>query len=354
MDFGINIAPAADSWKVVKRAEELGFSHAWFYDTQLLNADVFVAMAAAAMKTERIRLGTGVLIPSNRIAPVTASALASLNKLAPGRVDFGVATGFTARRTMGLGAMPLREVREYVRIVRALLDRETTEWEFEGERRKIRFLNPDLDLINTTDPIPFHFSALGPKGKKLAAETGMNWIMPIRDNDVAIAQLRAMRDEWRNAGRDVADLYSTAHAGGCILADGEDAGGARAKAQAGPAAAMILHDLVEKELYGSLGFRIPDALRPIIDEYKSIYESYEPEDARYLSVHRGHLMIVRPEEEHLIGGELIKALSFTATAPELRERIHELSDAGYSQISFHIRYGQDHTVEEWADLVEGV
>ena len=50
MDFGINLAPAADSWKVVKRAEELGFSHAWFYDTQLLNADVFVAMAAAAIK----------------------------------------------------------------------------------------------------------------------------------------------------------------------------------------------------------------------------------------------------------------------------------------------------------------
>ena len=48
MDFGINLAPAADSWKVVKRAEELGFSHAWFYDTQLLNADLFVVMAAAA------------------------------------------------------------------------------------------------------------------------------------------------------------------------------------------------------------------------------------------------------------------------------------------------------------------
>ena len=170
MDFGINLAPAADSWKVVKRAEELGFSHAWFYDTQLLNADVFVAMAAAAVQTERIRLGTGVLIPSNRIAPVTASALASLNKLAPGRIDFGVATGFTARRTMGLGAVKLADTREYVRIVRALLDRETTEWEFEGKRRKIRFLNPDLELINTTDPIPFHFSALGPKGKKLAAE----------------------------------------------------------------------------------------------------------------------------------------------------------------------------------------
>src|SRR5947209_4680482 len=115
MDFGINLATAADSWKVVKRAEELGYARAWFYDTQLLNADLFVAMGAAAVQTSRIRLATGVLIPSNRIAPVAASALASLNALAPGRIDFGVSTGFTARRTMGLGPVRLDDLREYIR-----------------------------------------------------------------------------------------------------------------------------------------------------------------------------------------------------------------------------------------------
>ena len=63
MDYDIFLAPAADSWKVVERAEALGFRRAWFYDTQLLNAEVFVAMAAAAMQTSTIRLGTGVLDP---------------------------------------------------------------------------------------------------------------------------------------------------------------------------------------------------------------------------------------------------------------------------------------------------
>ena len=121
MDFGIQLATSSHSWKVVKRAEELGFTHAWFYDTQLLNADVFVAMAAAAMQTSRIRLCTGVLIPSNRIAPVAASALASLNALAPGRIHFGVGTGFTARRTMGLRAITLERLGEYVRVVQGLL-----------------------------------------------------------------------------------------------------------------------------------------------------------------------------------------------------------------------------------------
>ena len=88
MQFGIAIPTDSDSGRVAAHAEELGFASAWFYDTQMLSADCFVAMGAAAVKTSRIRLGTGVLVPSNRIAAVAANAFASLNKLAPGRIDF--------------------------------------------------------------------------------------------------------------------------------------------------------------------------------------------------------------------------------------------------------------------------
>src|SRR5262245_5503041 len=176
MDFGINLATAADSWKVVKRAEELGSARAWVYDTQLLNADVFVAMGAAAVQTSRIRLATGVLIPSNRIAPVAASALAALNALAPGRIDFGISTGFTARRTMGLGPVSLADMAEYVRVVQRLLAGDTLEWTFEGKRRRIRFLSPELGVVNLRDPIPLHVSALGPRGRRLTAELGADWI----------------------------------------------------------------------------------------------------------------------------------------------------------------------------------
>ena len=38
MKFGIALPTAADSWKVVERAEDLGFVEAWFYDTQMLSA----------------------------------------------------------------------------------------------------------------------------------------------------------------------------------------------------------------------------------------------------------------------------------------------------------------------------
>jgi 5,10-methylenetetrahydromethanopterin reductase len=121
---------------------QLGFARAWFYDTQMLSADPFVAMAVAAVKTTKIRLGTGVLIPSNRLAPVAANAFASLNKLAPGRIDFGVGTGFTGRRAMGLGAVKLADMEEYIRVVMALLRGETVEAEIERKKRLIRLLNP--------------------------------------------------------------------------------------------------------------------------------------------------------------------------------------------------------------------
>ena len=77
MDFGIFMPPVADSWKMAQRAEALGFSRVWFYDTQMLNSELFAIMGATAMVTKKIRLGTGVMIPSNRIAPVAALVLAT-------------------------------------------------------------------------------------------------------------------------------------------------------------------------------------------------------------------------------------------------------------------------------------
>src|SRR2546430_17008985 len=141
----------------------------------MITADPFVAMAETALKTSKIRLGTGVLVPSNRIAAVTANAFATLNGLAPGRIDFGIGTGFSARRAMGLGAMKLADMEEYIRIVYALLAGETVETPIEGKRRKIRFLNPEIGLFNTKDPIPLHISAYGPRSQALTAKLGAGW-----------------------------------------------------------------------------------------------------------------------------------------------------------------------------------
>jgi len=350
MDFGINLATSADSWKVAKRAEELGYARAWFYDTQMLNADMFVAMGAAAVQTSKIRLATGVLIPSNRIAPVAASALASLNALAPGRVDFGISTGFTARRTMGLGPVKLDDMAEYIRIVQRLLAGDTIEWMFEGKRRKIRFLSPDVGVVNLKDPIPLHISALGPRGRKLTAALRAGWLFTAGVMAAAKTAIADMHANWRAAGIDPATQVATAFTGGCVLEDGEAYDSPRARAQAGPHATVALHNLVEAAEFGNFGRGVPPALTPLVERYRQIYEKYEPTDARYLANHRGHLMFLRPEEHEVCTAELIRSATFTGTRTELRDRIRELGAAGYNHFAIRIAHGHPAMLEQWADV----
>jgi 5,10-methylenetetrahydromethanopterin reductase len=320
----------------------------------MLNADMFVAMGAAAVQTSRIRLATGVLIPSNRIAPVAASALASLNALAPGRIDFGISTGFTARRTMGLGPVKLDDMKDYIGIVQRLLAGETLDWTFEGKRRTIRFLSPEIGVVNMKDPIPLHISALGPRGRKLTADLGAGWIYATGHVGSARAAVADMLAAWRAAGVDAAGRVATAFTGGCVLRDGEAFDAARVKAQAGPHATIALHNLVEVEEFGNMGRSVPPHLAPLLDRYRQIYERYEPAGARYLSNHRGHLMFLRPEEHEVCTADLIRTLTFTATRSELRERLRELGAAGYTHFSIHIRHGHPQMLEEWADVFEGV
>jgi 5,10-methylenetetrahydromethanopterin reductase len=351
MQFGIAIPTAADSWRLVRRAEELGFSYAWFFDTQMLSADPFVAMAAAAMQTTRITLGTGVLIPSNRIAPVAANALASLNKLAPGRIAFGISTGFTGRRTMGLGAVKLADMEDYIRIIQALWRGETVEMELEGKRRPIRMLNPELGLINMQDPIPLFIAASGPRARKLTAKLGAAWIDNVADVARGTATLEQMRAAWQEAGRKRDELQAVAWIGGAVLEEGEPVDGPRGMALAGPRAAMLLHRAADTTL---AGHPAPLAMLPefaaSVEAYVTHAKGFKPADAYYLSNHRGHLMFVRPDERPYITADMIRRTSFIGTVTDLTQRIAALADAGFSQVVFSIPPGQEHAIEDWGRI----
>jgi 5,10-methylenetetrahydromethanopterin reductase len=352
MDFGIGIASASDSWKTALRAEELGFTHAWFYDTQMITADPFVAMAAAAIKTSKIRLGTGVLVPSNRIAAVTANAFATLNGLAPGRIDFGVGTGFSARRAMGMGAMKLADMEEYIRVVYALLAGDIVETEIEGKQRKIQFLNPDAGLFNTEDPIPLHVSAYGPRAQRLTAKLGARWKCFIQDVPGALDQLAGMKQSWADSGQAASDLYSTAWVCGCVLEPGEAADSPRAVAQSGPRAATLLHRAADVDQQGWEN-TMHVAHHGIADEvngYVEMARHFEPQDARYLFNHRGHFVFVKPEERKFITAELIRRTTFTAPLQELTQRVEALRSAGWNQIVVPVVPGEEHALDDWAKV----
>jgi 5,10-methylenetetrahydromethanopterin reductase len=318
----------------------------------MITADCFVAMAAAAMNTSRIRLGTGVLVPSNRIAAVTANAFATLNGLAPGRVDFGVGTGFSARRAMGLGAMKLAEMEEYIRVVYALLAGETVETPIEGKPRKIRFLNPDIGLFNTTDPIPLHISAYGPRSQALTAKLDARWKCFIQDVDGALGALDGMKQAWAAAGRAAGDLYATAWVCGCVLRPGEAADSERAVAQAGPRAATLLHRAADADQQGwDNTMKVSnEGIAEAIAGYVEMARRFEPPDARYLENHRGHFLFVKPEERRFVTAELIRRTTFTATEQELTQRVAALRDAGWKQIVIPVTPGHEDALEDWARI----
>jgi 5,10-methylenetetrahydromethanopterin reductase len=350
MDIGVGVVSAVDSWKVAQRAEALGFSHVWFADSQMICADVFVAMALAAEKTRTIRLGTGVLVPSNRIAPVAAAAIGTLSRLAPGRIDVGLGTGFTARNTMGLPAMRIDALREYLRVLQALLANGMVEWEVEGARRKIRFLHPDAGLIDLGPKVPVHVSAFGPRGQALAAECAQGWMTFVGRVTSGVRDVEAVAMACRAVDRAPETIYKTAFTMGCVLSPNEAADSPRARAQAGPFALTFFHSLMD----GSLRMRVPSALRPAVEEYRRVYQTYEPADARYLTLHRGHFMFVRPEEDRFLNADMLRDVTFTGTVDDLRARVRTLRDAGYQQFAVFLVPGHEDAIEDWARVRDGV
>ena len=121
MDIGVCVASHINDIDYVVRAEELGYSHAWMADSQMLWSDCYATLALVADKTSRINIGTGVAVSGTRPAPVNAAGIATINALAPGRTFFGVGSGNTARRVMGLPPQRIAEFEQYLQTLAPLL-----------------------------------------------------------------------------------------------------------------------------------------------------------------------------------------------------------------------------------------
>src|ERR1700704_6629241 len=122
----------------IRIAEDLGYERAWLYDTPQQSPDVWMSLALAAVRTSRIGLGPGVLIPTLRHPMVNAAATATLEALAPGRVVIAFGTGFTGRRAMGYGAITWSFMQRYIAAYCGLLRGEIVEW----EGAKMQMLHP--------------------------------------------------------------------------------------------------------------------------------------------------------------------------------------------------------------------
>src|SRR5260370_16740912 len=86
--------------RLLRELEAGGFEGAGVVDSQLLSRDVFVTLGQAATHTKRLALFPAVTNPFTRHPSVLASAIQTVEELAPGRVKFVIATRYTSPRTI--------------------------------------------------------------------------------------------------------------------------------------------------------------------------------------------------------------------------------------------------------------
>lgn len=335
MKFGLNSPARIDSWKDAAVAEDLGFTSVWFYDSQMLYSDIYATMTLVAEHTKRIRIGTGIAVPSNRIAPVTAHSIATINQMAPGRTMLGLGTGFTGRNMMGLPPVRLDDLREHVRICRALLRGEEVLYREGPRERWIRFMHPDCGYINIKQSIPIVIAAQGPKALKVTGEIGDGWMAPVSDVESFRQNFDAVKSAAQSSGREPQTIGATMFAAACVLKPGEALDSPRVLGQMGPMAAVALHALWEAS---AVAAQLPPSLRSLYEKYRDEYvgKLEVPADRRYLKVHEGHTIYVKPGEERFLTPEVIAAFSMTAPREQIIERIRELEAAGLDEIAFGI------------------
>ena len=147
--------------ELTKRAEDAGFASAWA--PEFHNHSGSLALAAAALGTERIELGTAIAWAFGRSPLLTAVTALDLDEMSGGRFVLGLGTGTRRMRTDWLGApaeRPASRLRETVEAVRAVWDAAGTgAVDYEGELVSLR-VRPYGRAGQTRKRIPVYVAAV--------------------------------------------------------------------------------------------------------------------------------------------------------------------------------------------------
>lgn len=288
-------------------AEELGYETAWVYDTPALQLDVWMTLALAGVRTERIRLGPGVLIPSLRHPMTTAAAIATLVGLVgPERVIIGAGTGFTGRRAMGQKPLRWAEFPGMVADTQALLRGET----IEVDGKTARMLHWPGQAVERPIEVPWILGVNGPRGLAAAAEMGCG---------VFTSRPRPDADY---SGIDDVILLGF----GTIMDDDETIESARVMDTAGPGVSVAYHAFLEQR--DARLSTLPNAER-----FSEITGPMDP-DTLHLSLHEGHLTELNPIDRQVLTPESLRIASFVCHADEVPERMERLAVAGITEVAF--------------------
>jgi len=302
MELSCAFPPSLAAVDHIVEAERLGYERAWLFDSPALYPDIWMIAALAASRTERIGLGPAVLVPNLRHPLTQASAIATLEQLAPGRAVVAIGTGFTGRMAMGQRALTWASTRRYIEQLRALLRGDAVE----VDGALVQMLHGDGLAPKRPIATPIVVAANGPKGMEVARELG-DGVMTVGGGEPSF--------DW-----------CSALVFGTVLDDGEDAGSERALAAAGPALTVVYHAMYEGDPASVDGL-------PGGPEWRARIEQV-PEAQRHLAVHEDHLVRVTDRDRPLLNGDLLPAFTWTGSAADLRARLEPLAASGVTEILY--------------------
>jgi alkanesulfonate monooxygenase SsuD/methylene tetrahydromethanopterin reductase-like flavin-dependent oxidoreductase (luciferase family) len=332
MRFGICVMANVDEIGFFNHAEQLGYDSVWVTDSQMLFSDCYAVLALAARQTQRLRLGPGTAICGTRIPPVHVAAMATLNRIAPGRVHLGIGTGNTAMRSMGQRPMRIAEYAEYLRVLAALLRGEVVDYTFKGVTRPISVLMHDQEYMNLSPRIPLYVSGFGPRAMELAGAHGDGLVFAIPPRGVPVAEaLGHARQGAARAGRTLEGFRNCALTNVALLDPGEPADSERVIRTVGPnamASVYYFYDEVHER-----GIDPPPFLRGMWKQYCALVEAAPPAH-RHFRTHEYHYTRLHPGEAELIDADLIRATCLVGTADQLVEQIRALESEGLQELMF--------------------
>jgi 5,10-methylenetetrahydromethanopterin reductase len=302
LTYAFRLPPGPQALDHAVLAEKLGYDRIWSPEIPAFGHDIWVHLARIAERTDHIGIGPAVLTPSYRHPVAQASAIATLEHIAPGRLMVAFGTGFTGRIAMGQKPLSWEAMRCHLLQVRALLRGEPVD--IDGGMAQL-LASPGL-LPNRPIRTPLLLAAQGPKGRAVAKE--------IADGLIALR----MPGQGFNP--------SLVSVNGTVLDVGETARSPRVRAAVAPLMAIIYHNTLARD---------PEAVTRLPNGQAWLESVMQvPEPVRHLAVNRGHNWDISNGHDALIDTGAAEQMTFTGTPDALRARLAKLEAAGATGVIF--------------------
>jgi probable F420-dependent oxidoreductase len=195
MEIGIVLQttpPAARVIELAKRADALGFSHVWTFDSHILWEEPYVIYSQILAETRNIVVGPMVTNPATRDWTVTASTFATLNEMYGNRTVCGIGRGDSAVRVTNGKPTTLQTMAEATHVIREL-----------ANGRSVDYKGSTITLPwASKSRLEVWGAGYGPKALKTIGETCDGFILQLADPDITSWTITAVRAAAEAAGRD--------------------------------------------------------------------------------------------------------------------------------------------------------